>query len=97
VLAVWVAVTGDGRGGGDPQRILADPRVTQLHDPDLKISRWFGHRDHSFHAGRGLAWDAFMLFDADATFATSSSHLETSGRTIIADHQKLRDALTIST
>jgi hypothetical protein len=34
-----------------------------------------------------------MLFDADATFASGSEHLQTSGRTIIAEHAKLRDAL----
>ena len=38
-----------------------------------------------------------MPFDADATFAPGSELLETSGRTIIADHAKLRDALAPST
>ena len=93
MLAVWQAIEGDGQGGGNPERILADPRVTQLHDPDLDIGRWFGSRSHTFHAGGPLAWDAFMLFDADATFASGGEHLQTSGRTIIADHAKLQDAL----
>ena len=35
-----------------------------------------------------------MLFDADATFASGSEHLQTSGRTIIDDHAKLQDALS---
>ena len=97
MLAVWQAIEGDGLGGSHPERILADPRVTQLQDPDLEIGRWFGDRDHTFHAGAGLAWDAFMLFDADATFVMSGEHLQASGRTIIADHGKLRDALAAPT
>ena len=68
-----------------------------MNDPDLEIGRWFGDRNHTFHAGSGLAWDAFMLFDADATFATGGEHLQSSGRTIITDHGKLRDALAPST
>jgi hypothetical protein len=64
----------------------------RLTDPDLDIGRWFGDRNHTFHAGAGTAWDAFMLFDTDATFDTLAAHLETSGRTIIGDHAKLADA-----
>ena len=96
-MAVWQAIEGDGLGGSDPERILADARVTQMHDPDLEIGRWFGDRNHTFHAGAGLAWDAFMLFDTDATFATIGEHLQTSGRTIIGDHGKLQDALPAPT
>jgi hypothetical protein len=92
VLAVWQAIEGDGLTSGDPRRILADPRVTELSDPDLEIGRWFGDRNSTFHVGSGLAWDAFLLFDADAAFATAGDHLETSGRTIIDDHGKLQDA-----
>jgi len=92
VVAVWLAIPGDGQSGGDPHAVLDDPRVTQLSDPDVDIGRWFGDRDHTFHAGSGVAWDAFLLFDADATFATLADHLATSGRTIIADHAKLAAA-----
>ena len=67
-----------------------------MNDPDLEIGQWFGDRNHTFHAGSGLAWDAFMLFDADATFATLGEHLQTSGRTIIAEHAKLQHAMTAS-
>jgi hypothetical protein len=63
-----------------------------LYDTDVEIGRWFGDRDGIFHAGAGLAWDAFMLFDPEATFATAGDHLETSGGTIIGDHGKLADA-----
>ncbi len=94
---MWEAVEGDGQGSGDPASILADSRVAQLNDADVEIGEWFGGRNDTFHAGAGVAWDAFMLFDADATFATISEHLQTSGRTIIDDHAKLRDALTNST
>jgi hypothetical protein len=92
VLAVWVGVRGDGKGSGDPHSILGDRRVTHLSDPDADIGFWFGARDRDFHAGPGLAWDAFMLFDSAATFATLSDHLEVSGRTIIADRVKLQKA-----
>jgi hypothetical protein len=71
---------------------LDDPRVTHLSDPDLDIGVWFGDRNHTFHAGAGTAWHAFMVFDADATFATLGEHLQTSGTTIIADRGKLADA-----
>lgn len=93
---MWQAIEGDGAGRGDPHAILDDPRVVQLSDPEIEIGLWFGQRDRDFHAGPGLAWDAFMLFDREATFATLSDHLETSGRTIIADHSKLRDAFAHS-
>jgi hypothetical protein len=93
VVAVWQAIQGDGQSSGDPHAILEDPRVVQMSDPDLDIGRWFGDRDDTFHAGPGIAWDAFLLFDADATFATLTEHLQASGRTIIADHAKLAEAL----
>jgi hypothetical protein len=96
VVAVWLAIRGDGQGRGDPHAILDDPRVTHLSDPDVDIGRWFGDRNRSLHAGSGVAWDAFMLFDADATFATLPDHLLTSGRTIIADHAKLAAAFTVT-
>jgi len=95
VLAVWQAIDGDGQGGRHPEQLLSDPRVVPLHDPDLAIGRWFGDRSSTFHAGAGVAWDAFLLFDADATFATAASHLEASGSTIIADHAKLQNALRL--
>jgi hypothetical protein len=92
VVAVWLAVRGDGQGRGDPHAVLADPRVTQLSDPNLVIGHWFGERDHTFHAGAGVAWDAFMVFDPGATFATLTDHLVSSGHTIIDDHAKLSTA-----
>jgi hypothetical protein len=91
-VAVWLAIEGDGQGSGDPHAILDDPRVDHVTDPDVDIGRWFGDRNRTFHAGAGVAWDAFMLFDADATFATLGEHLQTSGRTIIADHAELAAA-----
>ena len=91
VIAVWQAIRGDGISDRT-QTIFDDARVVQLSDPDLDIATWFGDRDNVFHVGEGLAWDVFMLFDADATFATLADHLRVSGRTIIADSGKLRDA-----
>jgi hypothetical protein len=67
---VRLAIDGDGHGGGDPHAILDDPHVTHLTDQDIDVGRWFGDRNRTFHAGAGVSWDAFMLFDADVTFAT---------------------------
>jgi hypothetical protein len=91
VIAVWQAIRGDGISDRT-QTIFNDARVVQLSDPDLEIGTWFGDRDQTFHTGEGLAWDVFMLFGADATFATLADDLQASGRTIIADSGKLRDA-----
>ena len=60
-MSVWLAIRGDGQGGGDPQAVLDDPRVAHRSDPDVDICRWFGDRDHTFHAGSGVAWDVFLL------------------------------------
>jgi hypothetical protein len=58
----------------------------------LDIGLWLGKRDGEFHAGADVAWAAFILFDADATFATLAEPVETGGHTIIADRDRLRSA-----
>ena len=74
---------------GSTERYPASARRTLLQRPGPSCDR-----HDTFRTGALLAWDAFMLFDADATFATAAEHLETSRRTIIGDHAKLEDALT---
>jgi len=91
VIAVWQAIRGDGIGD-QTHAIFDDTRVVQVSDPDLEIGTWFGDRDRQFHTGGGVAWDVFMLFGPDATFATLADHLQVSGGTIIAERAKLRDA-----
>jgi hypothetical protein len=92
VFAVWEQVL-NGDGQAEPPNVLIDARVTHIFD-EVAIGQWFGARDSTLHAGGGLAWDAFMLFDDEATFATLADHLEAHGRTIIADSNRLKTALT---
>ena len=91
VFAIWEQVL-SGDKEAEPPGVLNDNRVTHIFD-EIAIGQWFGARNSSLHAGGGLAWDAFMLFDKDATFATLADHLEAHGRTIIADSGSLKEAL----
>ena len=81
-----------GDDHAEPPDVLQDGRVTHLFD-EVVIGQWFGARNRTLHAGSGLAWDAFMLFDHEATFATLADHLEAHGRTIIAKRSRLETAL----
>jgi hypothetical protein len=91
VFAIWQSVYAADRVGLRPDGVLDDPRVMHLWDHQLVVGEWFGARGE-LGAGEGLAWDAFMLFDPDATFETLVDHLEASGHTIIDDSHELTDA-----
>ena len=92
MFAVWVQVL-SGDDDAAPPNTLDDPRVTHVFD-EVAIGQWFGARNSSLHAGGGFAWDAFMLFDDNATFATLADHLQAHGRTIIAESGRLKSALS---
>ena len=91
VFAVWQQVL-SGDYTAAPPKELSDPRVTHVFD-EVAIGLWFGARDSTLHGGSGLAWDVFLLFDADATFATLAEHLVAHGRTVIDNSDRLKDAL----
>lgn len=93
---MWLPVyPGDGPDDWD-EDLLQDRRVTHLWDDDLVISRWFAR--NAVRIGipfedRTFVWDAYMVFDEDATWTALPSTPAGSGATVIADRDGLESSL----
>ena len=87
VYAVWMPLTRtDMRSAWNPN-LLPDKRVTHYWDEDRISGYWFS--EHVSHQ-QPLAWDAYFLYDADATWDDVPSPLIGTGYTIIANAKRLQ-------
>lgn len=76
----------------DPYDLLSDPRVDHFWDEDRVIGRWYAGREDERSEGSGdrVEWDAYFLYDPDATWDDSPPEPVSWGRTIVQTREKLR-------
>ena len=83
VYAIWVPMLYARRHDWDAH-VLDDPRVVNLWDGSLLLSRWVG--DHSI-GGRGkpgdVIWDAYYAFGQHSRWRSEPNQVLVTGSTII--------------
>lgn len=68
------------------------PNLTQYWDDTRDLGRHFRGvvpPDVVFPGAEEILWDAFLVFDAQATWDTAGAHLLGAGATIVKTHDKL--------
>jgi hypothetical protein len=92
VYAVWFSmVRGDKRRAFQPE-VLTDSRVTHLWDEERHVGRWFA-RNLDIENCNDIAWDAFFVFEPDATWDGKPEPIVESGVPILAKQENLREAI----
>ena len=81
--------------GGDAREkwngmTMPDPRVTHFWDGGTQVGEWFAKEVDGY---QGVSWDAYYLYDADATWEIVPSTLVASGRTIYGERDALKTQL----
>lgn len=74
----------------------ADRRVVQYWDDSQTVAKYFRTNVAPPEEAAGLEpvlWDAFLVFDGDATWANAQQHVTAFGRTIMEDRDELIAAL----
>jgi hypothetical protein len=78
-------LAGDSREAWKPD-VLADPRVTQLWDPNQVVGTWLQQHGGPF-------WDAFLVYGPTARWQGRPTTLGDWGSTIIGNTDQLTRAL----
>ncbi len=93
VYAVWYEMyPGDSPDDFPGARtLLPDRRVVHYWDQAKDVGRWFYGLVPTTTKGN-IEWDAFYLYDKDSVWTDRPTNMLTSGRTILVDRRKLRDA-----
>ena len=87
VYAVWMPLTWkDVRTEWDPE-ILADARVTHYWDEACVTGFWFSE---SVSGQQPVAWDAYFLYGADATWEDIPGPLISNGHPIVTKAEQLQ-------
>ncbi len=89
MYVVWFnSFPGDARDKWDAT-LMTDPRVTNLWDENKSAGRFFAeHEDFIFGP---IAYDIYYLYDQEAIWDSKPSPLVSSGYTVIAKGNQLRD------
>jgi hypothetical protein len=83
----------DDRSSWDAS-LLDDPRVVNLWDRELGLSRWVaGRRDLGIEPLGPVVYDAFLLFGPDARWDSAPAGLLASGLPVIGESSKLASAV----
>jgi hypothetical protein len=86
VYAVWFPVLAGDASATVDTRLMTDRRVTNLWDPNRKVSGWF-----SQHVTNqpGITWDAYFLYGPDASWDSGPAPLASSGSPVIGSRDSL--------
>ncbi len=96
VYAIFFEIVTTDRGAKqsvDPKSLLDDPRVTMYWDDDRAAGRWFD--EHVTHVGRRenerdrIEWDAYVVYDAGATWTERPPLHVSWGRPLIQERMRL--------
>lgn len=75
-------------------RLLDGPRVANLWDRDLAVSRWVARADNLGIESFGLVvYDAFLLFAPNARWESAPSGLVAAGLPVLGETSKLASAI----
>ncbi len=89
VYTIWFnSFPGDARDKWDA-KLMTDPRVTQLWDESKSAGRFFAEQE-GFIFG-SVAYDIYYLYGQEAIWKLKPSPLVSSGYTVIAKRNQLRD------
>ena len=89
VYTVWFdTLPGDAREEWDDS-LMTDPRVTQLWDAQKSAGLFFAEQE-GFRFG-SIAYDIYYLYGPDAQWDLKPSPLVSSGYTVMAKRDQLRD------
>lgn len=89
VYAVWFAMyPGDDRDDW-PRDLLSDPRVIHFWDEEKQLGKFYKkHFDMTDYAPEAL-WDAYILYDREATWESAPSEPVIVGSTIVSTREHL--------
>jgi hypothetical protein len=91
VYAIWVnKLFGDARNRWDAAG-LTDPRVVHLWDADDVSGGWLVDNVSGYQGG---AWDTYLLFGPDATWASQPTPLHSSGSPVDDQIEVLSQAVS---
>ncbi len=89
VYAVWFnTLPGDALRKWDAS-LMTDPRVTQLWDDKKLAGRFFAEQEDFLFGS--IAYDIYYLYGQEAIWELKPSPLVSSGYTVIAKRNQLRD------
>ncbi len=89
VYVVWFnMLPGDSRDLVD-RKVLNDHRVTNYYDRNRLVGSGFAKYSEG---GRGIVWDAYFLYGADASWTAEPGPLVSSGGTVIGSSQDMAQA-----
>lgn len=87
VYAIWMPLTWkDVRTEWDPE-LLSDARVSHYWDEECVSGFWFSEH---VTGQKPVAWDAYFLYGADATWDDTLGPLVSTGYPIVAKSEKLQ-------
>lgn len=72
--------------------VLTDQRVAHFWDEQKVVGRWFAAHDPE-SADSGVVWDAYYLYGPDAHWANSPEPLLSTGATVRAELDELKNKL----
>ena len=91
MYAVWFnTLPGDAREKWNTT-LMTDPRVTQLWDDKKSVGRFFAEQE-GFMFG-SIAYDIYYLYGPEAKWDIAPSPLVSSGYTVLAKRNQLREDL----
>lgn len=70
-------------------RVLSDARVKHFWDGEKVVGRWFAEQE----GYRGVAWDIYFLYGAEADWNRAPAPLVSSGVTVFGKRKELLHAL----
>jgi hypothetical protein len=76
------------------QKLMTDSRVTHLWDRKKDAGKWFKKNVPSDY-NKPVMWDAYYLYDADATWDQTPAPMVSWGRTLLESRHELLKQVSI--
>jgi hypothetical protein len=87
VYAIWLPMLFSDARAAWNGNTLPDPRVIHFWDGERYVGEWFAEKVEGY---RGVSWDAYYLYGADAKWETIPSSLVASGGTIYDQREEIK-------